>query len=77
MDIKIAASRTAILVHKAKGIPDSHPEHGKDHLIEMVNKIIHGEVTGDKAHRWLGYIQGCVKSCWCWNIRGAKRNKCY
>ena len=26
----------------------------------MVRKIMSDEVTGENAHRWLGWIQGCV-----------------
>lgn len=32
----------------------------KTHLIYMCNKILSGEVTGEKAHRWIGWIQGCL-----------------
>ena len=32
----------------------------KEHLHEMLDKIESGEVSGDKAHRWLGYIQGVL-----------------
>lgn len=41
-------------------LPDEHPEYGKDHLKEMLNKLNSGEVAGEKAHRWLGWVQGCV-----------------
>jgi len=36
-------------------------EHGeKTHLIYMCSKIMLGEVEGEKAHRWIGWIQGCL-----------------
>ncbi len=41
-------------------LPEYHPEYGKDHLLEMVHKIESGEISGEKAHRWIGWIQGCV-----------------
>ena len=41
-------------------LPEQHPEYGKDHMLEMINKIDDLKVIGEKAHRWLGYIQGCV-----------------
>ena len=31
-----------------------------DHLIGMCRKIESGEVAGEKAHRWIGWIQGCL-----------------
>ena len=41
-------------------LPDEHEEYGKEHLKLMILKIVSGEITGEKAHRWLGWIQGCV-----------------
>ncbi len=41
-------------------LPEYHPEYGKDHLLEMVRKIERGDVSDEKAHRWIGWIQGCV-----------------
>lgn len=32
----------------------------RTHVREMLQKIITGEVTGEKAHRWLGWAQGCA-----------------
>lgn len=32
----------------------------KAHLKNMLIKIISGDVTDKKAHRWLGYVQGVV-----------------
>ena len=43
-------------------LPDGGDSYGKDHLLMMANKIMDGEVTDDKAHRWLGYIQGVLVS---------------
>lgn len=31
-----------------------------EHLLEMITAIESGEVVGEKAHRWLGWIQGVV-----------------
>jgi len=47
------------LIRNSK-LPEYHPEYGKDHLLEMVTKIVNGSIYGNKAHRWLGWIQGCV-----------------
>ncbi|HET8688334.1 MAG TPA: hypothetical protein VFM18_17125 [Methanosarcina sp.] len=30
------------------------------HLYEMIEAIESGEVSGEKAHRWLGWMQGVV-----------------
>jgi len=59
MDARIAAQETDKLID-ATNLPLLNSEYGKDHLHEMVNKIICGEVSGEKAHRWLGYLQGAV-----------------
>lgn len=32
----------------------------KKHLNEMLTKIVLQKVTGEKAHRWIGYIQGAI-----------------
>ena len=60
MDIKKAASKTAALIPTCYDLPVTDDEYGKDHLFEMVEKITTGEITGEKAHRWLGWVQACV-----------------
>lgn len=59
MDIKIAAKETAKLIDKTD-LPNDHPETGKSHLHCMARKIQDGIVEGEKAHRWLGWLQACV-----------------
>ena len=59
MDTKIAARMLWELVSESK-LPIEHEEYGKDHLKYMILKMVSGEITGEKAHRWLGWIQGCV-----------------
>ena len=59
MNIKKATKETAHLIDKTN-LPDEHPEFGKDHLHYMVKVIQDGEVTGEKAHRWLGWLQACM-----------------
>jgi len=59
MDVKIAAQETDKLIDSTN-LPLSNAEYGKDHLHEMVNKITCGEISGEQAHRWLGYLQGAV-----------------
>jgi len=59
MDTKTVARNLYDLVDKA-ALPDKHDEYGKDHLKYMLNRIIVGIVEGEKAHRWIGWVQGCV-----------------
>ena len=59
MDVKTAAQKTGKLIDSTS-LPPLNAEYGKDHLHEMVNKIICGEISGEKAHRWLGYLQGVI-----------------
>tara|TARA_Y100000310_G_C20689941_1_gene821578 strand:+ start:4049 stop:4333 length:285 start_codon:yes stop_codon:yes gene_type:complete len=40
--------------------PKSNSEFSKDHLYKMVEKIQNGHVSGEKAHRWLGWLQCAV-----------------
>lgn len=37
-----------------------NPDASREHLHAMLDKLESGEVSGDKAHRWLGYIQGVL-----------------
>ena len=59
MNTKIAARDLWELVDKSK-LPDKHDEYGKDHLKYMLNRIMIGIVEDEKAHRWLGWVQGCI-----------------
>lgn len=33
------------------------------HLMWMLEQIEEEKVTGEKAHRWIGYIQGVLVAC--------------
>ena len=59
MNTKIAARDLWELVDKSE-LPDKHDEYGKDHLKYMLNRIMIGVVEDEKAHRWLGWVQGCI-----------------
>jgi len=59
MKVNVAAHNLRRLV-EASNLPEEHPEYGKDHLRYMIDKLAFGEITGEKSHRWLGWIQGCV-----------------
>jgi len=41
-------------------LPEDHENYGKDHLRAMLAMLVSEEITGEKAHRWLGWVQGCV-----------------
>jgi len=59
MNTMIAARDLWDLVDKSE-LPDKHDEYGKDHLKYMLDKLMVGEVFGEKAHRWIGWVQGCI-----------------
>jgi len=70
MDIKVAATAMRPFVEKCKISKedlqmDKHSASGNNptgihHLLFMIKQIESGEVSGEKAHRWLGWIQGVV-----------------
>ena len=59
MDPIKAAYDMIPFIEKAK-LPETEGSNSKKHLIEMVGKITFGIVEGEKAQRWIGWIQGCV-----------------
>jgi len=59
MNTKIAARDLCELVDKS-ALPEKHDEYGKDHLRYMLDKLMLGDIEGEKAHRWLGWVQACV-----------------
>ena len=66
MDIKIAAQETQKIAARVPAWPNLEfiVENGIDrfHVMDMMDKIMNGEVTGEKAHRWLGWAQ-CAIVC--------------
>jgi len=59
MDIKTAAENMWAPIHLSE-LPEDHEAYGKAHLRAMLAMMITGQIGGEKAHRWLGWIQGCV-----------------
>ena len=59
MDVKTAANDMWLLVHNSN-LPEDHESYGKNHLRAMLAMLASGEITDEKAHRWLGWVQGCV-----------------
>ena len=61
MNIKIAAFECKnLLVNKDIEWESDDFSTSASHCIDMCNKIIKGEVTNEKSHRWLGWIQACI-----------------
>lgn len=59
MDIKMAAQDTRILMNRnwvTRPSP-TPPSITHSHIEMMLNSITEGKVTGEKAHRWLGWAQ--------------------
>ena len=61
MDIKTAANKMQQLVLDAPmWIQTPHTSAnglGRLHIVNLLEKIIDGSVTGEKAHRWLAWSQ--------------------
>jgi hypothetical protein len=60
MNIKLAAEQTLQLVSYADGLPLRQAEYGIENIIWMLVMIKDGRITGEKAHRWLGWAQACI-----------------
>lgn len=60
MDMKIVTLEMVKVVEGSTGLPEHNDEIGVDHLLDMCTAILNNKVIGEKAHRWLGYIQGCL-----------------
>lgn len=60
MDIKNAAIEMKRLLARFPASLQGSKEASKEHIAWMLNKIADGSVSGEKAHRWLGYTQGVV-----------------
>jgi len=77
MDVKKAAQKSLdlyweyISVHPSK-IRHSAPMIRVGHLRDMNEKIQSGEVQGEKAHRWLGWIQAAVYAHGCASLEDLK-----
>lgn len=60
MDIKKVTLKMSKIVESSNKLPAHQEEYGVDHLLDMCIAILNNEVIEDKAHRWLGWIQGCI-----------------
>ena len=62
MDVRKAANELAIVINReSKYEHFSERQYGdKKHLIYMCEQIIDFDVTGEKAHRCIGWLQGCI-----------------
>lgn len=59
-DVIMMAKRMEGLIEQSDDLPNQHEAYGKEHLYEMVDKIKSGDVGGEKAHRWLGWLQCAI-----------------
>lgn len=41
-------------------LPEHSDAYGEDHLEQMLIDLISGKVAGEKAHRWLGWVQCAI-----------------
>ncbi|MEW8051292.1 MAG: hypothetical protein AB2754_15900 [Candidatus Thiodiazotropha endolucinida] len=60
MDIKAAAIKTREIVLDAYIWPTKPEKLGRLHVAWMLDQIESGQVSGEKAHRWLGWAQAAV-----------------
>lgn len=60
MNIVEAAKNTLPLIEGAIRLPHYNNDYGRNHIQEMLEKIISGEITGEKSHRWLGWVQCAI-----------------
>jgi len=60
MDTSVAAQECRQFISKIAKLPSDDPAETKDHLHFMIDQIASGQVSGEKSHRWLGYLQGII-----------------
>jgi UDP-N-acetylglucosamine:LPS N-acetylglucosamine transferase len=54
------ATMTKVWGCTSDAITDNDPATGLRHVENMLHRIYHGEITGTKAHRWLGWAQAII-----------------
>ncbi len=59
MDVKAAARMTEDFVRYLTA-ESTCQAVSAEHLRDMLTKIQSGEISGEKAHRWLGWVQGVL-----------------
>jgi hypothetical protein len=59
MDLKKANGLCRMMVEKSN-LLSTHPAFGKDHLIEMLDKLATQQMSADKSARWWGYLVGVL-----------------
>jgi len=60
IDIKIAAEKMRELIEVSSLMETLPQSVKKPHLRYMVDMITSGEIEGEKANRWLGWIQASI-----------------
>jgi len=58
---KAAVAEMREIVLRATNLdPWPESDYSREHLLDCLDSIESGKVSGDKAHRWLGWIQGVL-----------------
>ena len=52
--------RLIIQRRKTLALPAEHPEMGINHLKWMCRQVYNGQVSGQRAARWIGYVEGVL-----------------
>ena len=60
MNMEEAAKMTRDLLGEGTGVRHPGSESSSSHLCWMLNGIIQGYIQNEKAHRWLGFVQGAL-----------------
>lgn len=79
MDVKTAALLSKDIINEYWRVTELSEIDASDnedvslvHAVWMLNGIILGYIQNDKAHRWLGYVQGIMA---CHNVATVKQMK--
>jgi len=54
-------------------VPNDKYELSVGHIISMLDRIVSGEISDEKAHRWLGWAQACICMGNVENLEGLQR----
>lgn len=58
MKLKLAAEKCKEFISATEN--NVHNGCTNEHLTFMIDSMVSGAVSGEKAHRWLGYLQGVL-----------------
>ena len=69
VNVKLAVNEMYQNIFK---IPEGDGDFDRAHIIEMADKIRREEIIGEKAHRWLGWIQAALVIAEIHTLQGMK-----